>query len=51
MTDKLILFIGNWIIIEAQGPAALGTVIALALLSGVLALLYCRLTCSRHNIG
>ena len=34
MSDKLILFIGDWIIIEAQGLTALGTVIVLALLSG-----------------
>ena len=51
MTDKLILSIGDWIIIEAQGVGALGTVIALALWSGGLALLYSWVMCSRRNAG
>lgn len=50
-TDKLVLFIGDWIIVDAQGVGALITLIVLSLFSGALAFLYWRVKSSQRNAG
>jgi hypothetical protein len=49
MSDKLVVWIGNWIAVEAEGFAALCTLVAIVFLVGGLVVLHSKAASFRQN--